>query len=126
MKTKAAFLIGAGVGYVFGTAAGRQKFEQIKGQANTLWHNESVQHTVSDLQEKATDLAKNQGGALAEKVTSTVKSKLKHDDEESSTTDSATAAAFGTGSSSSAGVAKGPTTGATSSAPDVSDWKNPS
>ncbi len=123
MKTKAAFLIGAGVGYVFGTAAGRQKFEQIKGQANTLWHNESVQHTVSDLQEKATDLAKNQGGALAEKVTSTVKSKLKHDDDASGG-DTATANAFGTGSSSSAGVADGPTT--KSSAPDVSDWKNPS
>ncbi|GHG48043.1 hypothetical protein GCM10011331_09520 [Flavimobilis marinus] len=125
MKTKAAFLIGAGVGYVFGTAAGRQKFEQIKGQANTLWHNESVQHTVSDLQEKATDLAKNQGGALAEKVTSTVKSKLKHDDDASGG-DSATANAFGTGSSTSAGVADGPTTGSTAPSPDVSDWKNPS
>ncbi|MGO1317934.1 MAG: YtxH domain-containing protein [Cellulomonadaceae bacterium] len=72
MKAKAAFVIGVGVGYLFGTAAGRQRFEKIKAQAGDVWHSEPVQRTVSDLQEKASDLAKNQGSAIVDKVTSKV------------------------------------------------------
>lgn len=68
MKAKAAFVVGVGIGYVFGTAAGRQKFEKMKQKANDMWHSESVQSTVDDLQTKATDFAKVQGGVLAEKV----------------------------------------------------------
>ncbi len=68
MKAKVAFVVGAGIGYIFGTAAGRQKFEKMKSKANEMWHSESVQSTVDDLQNKATDFAKVQGGALAEKV----------------------------------------------------------
>lgn len=72
MKAKAAFVIGAGIGYLFGTAAGRQRFEKIKNQANELWQSEPVQHTVQDLQTKASELAKNQGSALVDKVTGKV------------------------------------------------------
>ena len=68
MKAKAAFVVGAGIGYIFGTAAGRQKFEKMKQKANDMWHSDSVQSTVDDLQTKATDFAKVQGGALADKV----------------------------------------------------------
>ncbi len=91
MKAKAAFVVGAGIGYIFGTAAGRQKFEKMKQKANDMWHSDSVQSTVDDLQTKATDFAKVQGGALAdkvgegvEKVSGTVKDKFSSDDHHSS------------------------------------------
>lgn len=87
MKAKAAFVVGVGIGYVFGTAAGRQKFEKMKQKANEVWHSDQVQDTVGDLQDKATDFAKTQGGALADKVgegvgkaSETVKSKFSSDD----------------------------------------------
>jgi hypothetical protein len=44
MKRKLTLLTGAAIGYVFGTAAGRQRFEQIKAQAkravNALRHHD--------------------------------------------------------------------------------------
>lgn len=88
MKAKVAFVVGVSVGYVFGTAAGRQRFEKMKGKANDMWRSDSVQSTVDDLQTKASDFAKVQGGALAdkvgegvEKVSETVKDKFASDDD---------------------------------------------
>ena len=74
MKTKAAFIVGAGVGYVLGTRAGRRQFETIKTHARDLWNNDTVQSTVTNLQDKATEVAKEQGSALKDKVTDAVKS----------------------------------------------------
>ena len=73
MKTKAAFIVGTGIGYVLGTRAGRRQFEVIKGHARDLWTSDSVQSTVSTLQDKATEVAKDQGAALKDKVTEAVK-----------------------------------------------------
>lgn len=73
MKTKAAFIVGTGIGYVLGTRAGRRQFEVIKGHAKDLWASDSVQSTVSTLQDKATEVAKDQGAALKGKVTEAVK-----------------------------------------------------
>lgn len=90
MKTKAAFIVGAGIGYVLGTRAGRRQFESIKTHARDLWNNETVQSTVTNLQDKATevakeqgsalkDVAKEQGSALKDKVTDAVKSATSKD-----------------------------------------------
>ena len=68
MKSKAVFVIGAGLGYLFGTKAGRERFEQIKGWANQTWNDPKVQSKVSDLESTATRFAKDQGGAIAGKV----------------------------------------------------------
>ncbi len=68
MKTKAAFVLGAGVGYVLGTRAGRQQFEKIKGWASDTWHDPRVQSRVDDLESTATQFAKEQGSALADKA----------------------------------------------------------
>lgn len=68
MKTKAAFVLGAGIGYVLGTRAGRQQFEKIKGWASDTWNDPRVQSRVDDLESTAAQFAKEQGSALADKA----------------------------------------------------------
>ena len=79
MKSKAAFIVGAGIGYVLGTRAGRRQFESIKAHAIDVWNSDTVQSTVSTLQDQATTVAKEQGAALKEKVTEAVKSATGND-----------------------------------------------
>lgn len=59
MKGKIAFVLGAAVGYVLGTRAGRERYEQIKRGAQRLWNTEPVQrgvHVVRDaVDERAED-----------------------------------------------------------------------
>lgn len=74
MKSKAAFIVGTGIGYVLGTRAGRRQFESIKSHALGVWHSDSVQSTVSTVQDKAAEVAKEQGAALKDKVTEAVRS----------------------------------------------------
>ena len=74
MKSKAAFILGAGIGYVLGTRAGRRQFESIKAHAIDVWNSDTVQSTVSTLQDQAATVAKEQGAALKEKVTEAVRS----------------------------------------------------
>jgi hypothetical protein len=74
MKGKLAFVLGAGVGYVLGTRAGRAQFEKIKGWASDAWHDPRVQSTVDDLESTAARFAKDQGGALKDKAVDAVKS----------------------------------------------------
>lgn len=83
MKSKAAFIVGAGIGYVLGTRAGRRQFESIKAHALDVWNSDSVQSTVSSVQDKATEVAKEQGAALRDKVTEAVKSAASRAPEES-------------------------------------------
>jgi len=45
---KAAFILGAAVGYVLGARAGRKRYDQIKGQATRIWNSDPVQHRVGD------------------------------------------------------------------------------
>ncbi|WP_449283457.1 YtxH domain-containing protein [Leucobacter sp.] len=46
MKGKIAFVLGAAVGYVLGTRAGRERYEQIKRGAQKVWSTEPVQKGV--------------------------------------------------------------------------------
>jgi len=73
MKGKLAFVVGAGVGYLMGTRAGRQQFEKIKGWAADTWNDPRVQGYVQDAEQAATQFAKTQGGALKDKAVSTAK-----------------------------------------------------
>ena len=86
MKSKAAFVVGAGIGYVLGTRAGRRQFESIKAHAAEVWNSPSVQSTVSTVQDKATEVAKEQGGALKDKVAGAVRSATSRDSAESPAT----------------------------------------
>ncbi|PFG33178.1 hypothetical protein [Sanguibacter antarcticus] len=83
MKSKAAFIVGTGIGYVLGTRAGRRQFEVIKGHAKDLWASDSVQSTVTTFQDKATEVAKDQGAVLKGKVTEAVKNVTSKDHSQS-------------------------------------------
>lgn len=50
MKGKIAFVLGAAVGYVLGSRAGRERYEQIKRGARTVWNTPPVQRGVEAVQ----------------------------------------------------------------------------
>jgi uncharacterized protein YjbJ (UPF0337 family) len=60
MRGKAGLVVGLAVGYVLGTRAGRERYEQIKTQWLKVWNLDSVQEQVG----KVTDFAKSQAMAL--------------------------------------------------------------
>lgn len=75
MKGKLLLVIGLGVGYVAGSAAGRKRYEQIKTRAGQAWNQPQVQkavHNAQDfvaekapvVQEKIADVAKAAPGAI--------------------------------------------------------------
>lgn len=49
MKGKLLFVAGAAVGYVLGTRAGRQRYEQIKQAAESVWNTPVVQQGVDQV-----------------------------------------------------------------------------
>lgn len=57
MKGKIAFVLGAAVGYVLGSRAGRARYEQIKRGAQALWNTEPVQRGVGAVRESIDDRA---------------------------------------------------------------------
>ena len=60
MRGKAGLVIGLAAGYVLGTRAGRERYEQIKAQAAKVWDLDPVQKQVS----KVTDFATSSAVAL--------------------------------------------------------------
>lgn len=60
MRGKAGLVIGLAVGYVLGSRAGRERYEQIKTQWLKVWNLDPVQEQVG----KVTDFAKSQVMAL--------------------------------------------------------------
>jgi len=62
MKGKILLVVGLGVGYVLGTRAGREKYEEIKKAANKLWNDPRVQRPVH----QAEDFVKDKGPEVAE------------------------------------------------------------
>ncbi|WP_347977090.1 hypothetical protein [Microbacterium sp. ProA8] len=60
MRGKAGLVIGLAVGYVLGTRAGRERYEQIKTQWLKVWDTEAVQTQVT----KVKDFTKSQAMAL--------------------------------------------------------------
>ena len=69
MKGKILLLTGLAVGYVLGTRAGRERYEEIKTTANKLWNDPRVQKPVHQAQ----DFAKDKAPEVAEFVTDTAK-----------------------------------------------------
>jgi hypothetical protein len=60
MRGKAGLVVGLAIGYVLGTRAGRERYEQIKGQWLKVWNMEPVQEQVG----KVKDFAKSSAMAL--------------------------------------------------------------
>jgi uncharacterized membrane-anchored protein YhcB (DUF1043 family) len=60
MRGKVGLVIGLAAGYVLGTRAGRERYEQIKAQVDKVWNLDPVQEQVT----KVTDFAKSTAMAL--------------------------------------------------------------
>lgn len=69
MRSKVALLVGFGAGYVVGARAGRERYEQIKGTATSLWQDPAVQQRV----EQAQNVAKDKAPEVKDKVVETAK-----------------------------------------------------
>ena len=73
MYGKLAVAAGFAAGYVLGSKAGRQRYEEIVAQARKVAGNETVQSTAGVLQAKGTELVdKAKQSDIAAKVKSTV------------------------------------------------------
>ena len=73
MYGKLAVAAGFAAGYVLGSKAGRQRYEEIVAQARKVAGNDTVQSTAGVLQAKGTELVdKAKQSDLATKVKSTV------------------------------------------------------
>ena len=73
---KFSFVVGFGAGYLVGTRAGRQQFDKIKSASQQVWQNPRVQSGVHRVEEKVTQVAKEQAAAVTDKVAETVKSRI--------------------------------------------------
>jgi hypothetical protein len=76
MRGKILFLFGLAVGYVLGTRAGRERYEQIKAGAEKVWADPRVQKQVAVVEgfvkDNAPELAKK-AATTAKKATTTAK-----------------------------------------------------
>ncbi|MBO9625050.1 MAG: hypothetical protein J7484_01595 [Microbacterium sp.] len=74
MKGKIGLVVGLGVGYVLGTRAGRERYEQIKTQWLKVWHLDPVQEQVSKVKSYVGDKAAAVPGAIWTGVVKVAKS----------------------------------------------------
>lgn len=72
MMKKLTLLAGLGVGYVLGARAGRERYEQIRSQAQKLSANPKVRSATSKAQDTVTTQAGAAASAVADKVGDTV------------------------------------------------------
>jgi hypothetical protein len=63
------FVLGLGAGYVLGTRAGKERYEQIRAAANRLQENPAIQSAAGVLQQQASDLIATAKAAGAGAVT---------------------------------------------------------
>ncbi len=72
MKGQIALLVGGAAGYVLGTRAGRERYEQIKNQAQAVWTNPKVQEKAGQAQDFAKEKAPVVKDAAADAAASAV------------------------------------------------------
>ena len=69
MRGKVLFVLGLGVGYVFGTRDGRARYNQMKSAALKVWNDPRVQEQVN----AASDFVKENAPEVAAAVSENVK-----------------------------------------------------
>lgn len=92
MKGKIGLVVGLGVGYVIGTRAGRERYEQIKTQWLKVWNLDQVQDQVVKVKGYVGDKAAAVPGAIWTGVQKVVKSASGGDKTAGQRLDSAVAA----------------------------------
>ena len=58
MKGKILLVVGLGIGYVLGTRAGRERYEEIRAAASKLWNDPRIQSSVDQASDFVSDGAK--------------------------------------------------------------------
>ena len=66
MRGKILFVVGVGVGYVLGTRAGREKYDQLKATVSKFWNDPRVKQRVDDAQDFVKDKAPDVAEFLAD------------------------------------------------------------
>ena len=69
MKGKILFVAGLGLGYVLGTRAGREKYEELRSAALKVWNDPRVQKQVDNVE----DFVKDKAPDVAEFVSDNAK-----------------------------------------------------
>ena len=67
-KYRISFVSGFAAGFVLGTRAGRERYEQIKKAARTVAENPTVQQAAGAVQAQASELASTAGSKLSDGV----------------------------------------------------------
>lgn len=65
---KISLLVGAGIGYVFGTRAGRQQYDRMAAEAKRMWRDPRVQQKARQAQDTASDIGQKAGDTVGSKV----------------------------------------------------------
>ncbi|RFA23476.1 YtxH domain-containing protein [Subtercola boreus] len=68
MRGKLLFVVGIGAGYVLGSRAGRQRYEQIKAGADRVWQSQPVQAGVTQVHGFANQRLDAASGKIADQV----------------------------------------------------------
>ena len=68
MGRKLIFITGVGIGYVLGTRAGREKFDQMVAQGRKFWESPTVQEAAGVVQAQARTLYDDGKQAVSEQV----------------------------------------------------------
>jgi hypothetical protein len=83
MRYKATFAMGFVAGYVLGSKAGRQRYEQLRRLAKSVAENPQVKHTTDAMQSQATQLRaqasrkmQERAGAMSHELREKVVSRL--------------------------------------------------
>jgi len=69
MRGKILFVVGLGVGYVLGTRAGREKYDELVARVQKVWNDPRVQKQASNVGEFVKDKAPD----VADFITTNVK-----------------------------------------------------
>jgi uncharacterized protein YjbJ (UPF0337 family) len=68
MRYRIVFFAGLGIGFIIGTRAGRERYEQMRRLARKVADNPSVQQAAGVLQAQAAGYAKTAGGKVADRA----------------------------------------------------------
>lgn len=74
--SKFPFVLGAAVGYVLGTRAGRGQYEKMKKATSAVWTSRPVQGAVHKADETVGDMARTEAARLTDQMAGLVKDRI--------------------------------------------------